>query len=114
MRDGFGRTAATTAAAAASATRIGEVDDNRTTIELRIVHIVNGCLGLPISAKSHKTKTTRTPGLAITHHDRLFIGRYNENVKGQGEYGWCHSRTTKHMQGAYVNNLTILRKALYH
>jgi hypothetical protein len=28
-------------------------------------------LGLLLSAKGHKTKTTRTPSLAITHHDRV-------------------------------------------
>src|SRR6266436_192969 len=71
--EGFGRTTTPAATATATAARVGDVDADPTAIKIRIVHTRNGGFGLRLSAISYKTKTTRALGLAITHHDRLFM-----------------------------------------
>ena len=61
----------TSAWAATTGARIGDVHPDPTTVELRVVHTVNGVMGFRLIAKSYETESTRALGLAITHHDRL-------------------------------------------
>jgi len=72
----IGRTAAaaavtTTTATATTTARIGDVDANPTTVEIRVVHTVNGSVGFILTAESYETESTRALSLAITHDDRV-------------------------------------------
>jgi hypothetical protein len=117
--EGFGRTATTTttataATAATTAARVGDVDADPAAIKIRVVHTVNGSVGLCLSVISYKTKTTRALRLAITHHDRLLM-----KMKGGGEGEMpagvivISFRVRRKETEAYVNNGAIIRKGLY-
>jgi hypothetical protein len=111
--EGFRRTTTTTAAAAATTTRVGGVDADPAAIKIRIIQIVNGSVGLRLIAKRYKSKTTRAPRLAITHHYRLFMkmkGGVGEMPAGVIVISF---RVRRKETEAYINNGTIGRKGLY-
>lgn len=114
-KDGLTTTTITAAAATTTRARIGEVNANPTTFDLRVVQLFNGHLGLCHIGKSDETETTRAISFAITHHNRL---RSRPDEKGGHDgRGWRSSslRNERHQQQnkmAYVDNTAILAKGL--